>query len=246
MLGRITVAFLLSTLLAVHGLKKNLTQSGAAAAFAVGFSIFSLEPAYGILLIVFYLSSSKLTHYNKQLKLKQEEFTASRDHVQVLCNSGWVVVCSFVSFFFGYQYQCSLFCIGVLACCCGDTWASELGSVLSSTPRLITTGKVVPPGTNGGVSVGGLVASVLGGFLIGIAYFVVQHFFTVYKFTIIECILLGSIGGFGGSLIDSLMGATVQATYYDSKLGKIVKKGGTLISGYPLFSNEMVQMINCR
>jgi hypothetical protein len=44
----------------------------------------------------------------------------------------------------------SLMAIGVLSCCAGDTWAIEVGSVVSSTPILITTLKRVPPGTNGG------------------------------------------------------------------------------------------------
>lgn len=41
----------------------------------------------------------------------------------------------------------SLSLLGALACSAGDTWASEIGPVLSqSQPRLITTWKEVPPG----------------------------------------------------------------------------------------------------
>lgn len=39
------------------------------------------------------------------------------------------------------------FCLGAFASCNGDTWASELATVLDSgLPILITTGKTVPKG----------------------------------------------------------------------------------------------------
>ena len=61
--------------------------------------------------------------------------------------------------------------LGAIACSCGDTWASELGPVLSksSKPFLITTLRKVPKGTNGGVSFEGLIAS-LGGGMFALAF----------------------------------------------------------------------------
>lgn len=51
---------------------------------------------------------------------------------------------------FSKEYTASWMCLsllGALACSAGDTWASEIGSVMSkSKPRLITTWKKVPVG----------------------------------------------------------------------------------------------------
>ena len=68
--------------------------------------------------------------------------------------------------------------LGALGCCAGDTWASELGTVTSfafdakSAPILITQPwRHVPKGTNGGVSLMGLVASFAGGAVVGLAFY---------------------------------------------------------------------------
>lgn len=57
-----------------------------------------------------------------------------------------------------------------LACCMGDTLASELGILSKSPPLLITTFKRVPPGTNGAMSALGTTVSILGGGLIGLTF----------------------------------------------------------------------------
>jgi len=57
-----------------------------------------------------------------------------------------------------------------LACCLGDTLASELGILSKSPPLLITTFKRVPPGTNGAMSVLGTTVSILGGGFIGLTF----------------------------------------------------------------------------
>jgi uncharacterized membrane protein len=91
-------------------------------------------------------------------------------------------------------------------CCLGDTLASELGILARSKPRLITTLKPVPPGTNGGVTVFGTVMSVVGGgligFLIGITLIVENKWCAdEWQITLVDTVLWGLIAGGFGSLV---------------------------------------------
>lgn len=104
----------------------------------------------------------------------------------------------------------------MLACCNGDTWASELGTALSnSDPVLVTTWKKVPKGTNGGISLIGTICSTAGGFLIGISHYLTIVFFsdkTLLNYAPPQwpVMFYGAFAGFIGSLVDSFLGATLQ------------------------------------
>ncbi len=147
----------------------------------------------------------------------------------------------------------SLACLSALSCCCGDTWASEVGSVLGGAPRLITTGARVPKGTNGGVTLVGLLCSFAGGVIVGLAYFIALVCFvnfSEYSVTISSQALVILIGGFAGllgSIIDSVLGATVQFSGYSEKLGRVVNEessGVKHISGINILDNHQVNFVS--
>uniref|UniRef100_A0A8C1VKG3 C2H2-type domain-containing protein n=1 Tax=Cyprinus carpio TaxID=7962 RepID=A0A8C1VKG3_CYPCA len=150
-----------------------------------------------------------------------------RNWLQVFCNGGVPTELALLYMIevgpgeipvdFGKQYSASWICLsllGALACSTGDTWASEVGPVLSKRkPRLITTWKDVPAGTNGGVTPVGLVASVLGGGTVGTAYYFMQLLLVKDLHLAVPqwpIILYGAIAGLLGSLLDSFLGATMQ------------------------------------
>jgi len=135
----------------------------------------------------------------------------------------------------GWSRVCILAALGHFACCLGDTLASELGILASSAPRLITTFKPVPPGTNGAISIGGTLASLIGGAVMGLvtaASLVLDR--ASCSEHIVDLVLWGMLAGVGGSAVDSLLGATVQRTRYDEKQKLIMideTPGGKAING---------------
>ncbi|KAI1783837.1 integral membrane protein DUF92-domain-containing protein [Ganoderma leucocontextum] len=87
-----SIALSLVSLLAGHGLRKrSLSPSGAAAAFAVGYTMMSVRlSAFSVALIVFYLTGSRATKFGKALKQQLEEghqAAGYRNAAQVFCNS---------------------------------------------------------------------------------------------------------------------------------------------------------------
>ena len=96
-------------------------------------------------------------------------------------------------------------CVAALAEATADTVSSEVGQALANTRLgatiLITSGRSVSPGTDGGVSVAGTIAGVLAAVLVVLA----SPF--AYTFGPALCIFSGAIAGL---VFDSVLGATVE------------------------------------
>ena len=99
--------------------------------------------------------------------------------------------------------------IGSIATATADTLASEVGVV--QQPRLITTMKKVPPGTDGGISIVGTAAGIIGAGIIGVSAYLLGIFpdpFVTLKISIIA----GTVGCF----VDSILGAVLERRNYIS------------------------------
>lgn len=286
---RTTIGIVLARRISNSGLRKrSLSNSGALSAFIVASLSLSTSWRNGITLLAFYWTSSKLTRLGSKIKSKFEEGVTEggeRGAGQVLACSLVGVICACTRrLVVGRDGplladsavlspslallgdQLTLAYVAFFACCAGDTWASELGILSKSPPRLITKPwQIVKPGRNGGVSLVGLVASAAGGILMGFLHgiFVPGGIASLFPFVptsitdslplsqlkreVAVLTFVGFLGGFGGSLLDSLLGATIQATYYDESAKKIVKRPGPTVrnmGGWGFLSNEMVNVVS--
>jgi uncharacterized protein (TIGR00297 family) len=279
---RVAIAFAVAAYMARSGLKKkSLSRGGALAAFAVGFLSLAAGLRFGSVLIVFYKTSSILTKWRGSEKARLEDghrAGGQRGAGQVFACSLYAVA---IAVWFAVarggdcalgQHRLTTFAhlniLGFFACCAGDTWASEVGivlglraggSALDDRPRLVVPPfALVPRGTNGAVSLGGTIASALGGLSIGVVY-AGMGALTVQaeaRSGVPAQLLIGVFGGVAGSFLDSLLGATLQANTFDP-LRKVVLEGAATkgvgtgadsalvhIAGRDVLSNEQVNVVS--
>lgn len=247
--------------------KKSLDHSGALGGLVVGFILTIANFSFFTSLLMFFLTSSKLTKWRGEMKKRLDsEYKegGQRNWVQVFCNGGVPTELALLYMIengpgempidFAKQHTASWMCLSLLAALAssaGDTWASEVAPVLSkSSPRLITTWEKVPVGTNGGVTAVGLVSSLLGGTSVGLAYFLTQLVF-VNDLDISApqwpLIAFGGLAGLLGSIVDSFLGATMQFSGLDESTGLVVSsptQETKHISGKPILDNNAVNLFS--
>ena len=125
--------------------------------------------------------------------------------------------------------------MGVLcnyAAVAADTFSSELGILSPGPPRLLTSlaFRKVPPGTNGGVTGVGTLAGFGGAALMGIVSAVCIPWCddasrsTGWEAFVFVAVL--TLWGGLGSVLDSLLGGSLQASVVDRKSGKVVEGPG--------------------
>jgi uncharacterized protein (TIGR00297 family) len=192
---------------------QSLSRDGAFAAALIGMIIFGLGGwQWASLLLAFFISSSLLTRAFKNRKQELDEKYSKggrRDAGQVFSNGGLAALFVLLHAIFPQTGWAWPGFAATLAAVNADTWATELGVLNPNPPRLITDlRKPVERGTSGAISVYGTVAALLGAALIG---FLAVIFFPEGRGSLF---LLVTLSGLFGSLIDSLLGATVQAIYF--------------------------------
>ncbi len=221
---RLALGFFLAAIAAglAHRLR-SLNRSGALAATLVGTVIFGMGGLpWAIVLLTFFVTSSGLSRAFRRRKQNAEEKYAKgheRDAGQVFANGGVAALFALLHGFFPQAAWPWLGFAGALAAVNADTWATELGVLNPHPPRRITDlRQTVEPGSSGGVSPLGTAAALAGSALIATLAVLLAPTGAglAWKQGPAPGLLWLAItlAGWIGSLIDSLLGATVQAMYY--------------------------------
>ena len=181
-----------------------LSTSGAVTGTVVGAIALAAGWSWGILLVAHFISASALSKLGKRRKARLIgpviEKGDRRDAKQVLANGG-VYVLAAIAYMLSHTPTWYAIGIGALAASAADTWGTEIGTLTGRNPVSIVSGRRVPAGTSGGVSLIGTLASMGGALFIAAGAALAGW---PVPFTAVV------LGGLAGAVADSLLGATLQ------------------------------------
>lgn len=181
------------------------------AAFALGTLVVAAGWHWGALLIAYFVATSSLTRLGHARKEARTESVLpvqrERNALQVGANGGVFAALVVLGELTG-DARLSLAGVGALAAAAADTWATEVGTLWGGAPRSVLSGRLVPAGTSGGVTAIGSAASVLAAALVALAASVIPGLDGPGAASPAVAVL---VGGLGGSLGDSVLGATLQS-----------------------------------
>lgn len=210
----------------------SLTPAGAGAALGIGATVtFTAGPVWLLPLFFFFLSSMLIGRFfPSHANASDDKADRPRDHVQVLCNGGVYALLAAAS-------GPSPLLLVSMAVATADTWGSEIGKYLGQPTYDIIRLRRVPVGLSGGVSWGGTVGAVAGAALVGILGELLG---------IPGCFSLVAAFGTLGMLVDSVLGALLQARYRDRFTGALTDRAGVdteLVGGLRWVTNDLVNVV---
>ena len=219
MLDRAALGAITAAVVAFAGYKtRSLTQSGAAASIAIGTLCVAAGWSWGILLVGLFITATVLSKIGEAAKAKLLEPViekgGERDAWQVAAN-GSVYALSAAGAILSGDPRWFALGIGALAASTADTWSTEIGTMGGGTPRLIVSGKRVPAGTSGGLTIAGSIGALAGAVAAAAA---------AAAFHWPVPLAAATLGGVAGAFGDSLLGAVVQSRRWCSRCGTATER----------------------
>ncbi len=266
---QITALFgvIVTLLIAIYAFRKHqLSEKGTIAAMLIGITIFALGGwTWFALLVVFFVTSSLLSKYQKKMKArltKEHEKADIRDAWQVSANSLFPALVAAVYFLYPQPEIFAAF-VASVATVAADTWATEVG-ILDKKVFSIFPGRKGIQGHSGTISVTGTLAAAVAAIFVAVCAvaFNALNNLLVTRYSVEEVfasqfigglpfVLVVAFSGFAGSLADSVLGATWQSQYRCPKCRKkterLVHACGSktiLKRGFPFVDNDGVNFLS--
>lgn len=181
---------------------RALSLDGAIAAFAIGTIVFGSSGWSGAaILLAFFVPSVLLTRVGRQRKMRiaGAQEGKARNAWQVLANGAVATLCALAAVRFGAPFHIAF--AGAFAAASADTWGTEIGTLARGRPVSILTFRPIETGLSGGITLQGSAATIAGALCVAAVASLVRF----------APLLAVAIGGVAGALLDSLLGASLQA-----------------------------------
>ncbi len=241
-----------------------LTAHGVTGAFLIIVLCTWIFGFAGLMLpLLFFVSANVIGKIRRNIQKEEGQFIEKksdrRDLMQVFAN-GFLAVAAAVIFAVSDSYSNAKIMFAAIVMfgaamteATSDTWAGEIGRLSKKPPVSLKTGKVVPKGVSGGVTLLGYGAGLLGAAFIAVIWYVLFSFISRPADMFIEKLPIGLVIitfiGFAGCIVDSFLGAFFQALYIDADSGKYTEKkqspsgkDNQLTGGIPWMDNDMVNL----
>lgn len=229
---------------------KALDRGGFLASVAVGYAIFLGGGwTWFVIIASFFILGVGFTWYKYDYKKSlggAQEKGGARSWPNILANGGLAAILGLCELLAGGVAFTVLY-LGAMSAAASDTVATELGLLDRSPPRLLTSLKTsVAPGTSGGVTGLGFFGSLIASLAIGALAAAVGILNGLSPFLVLA---VAVIGGFTGSVADSLLGARVQRKGVCTVCGRPTEalvhcgKSTTLTSGISFVDNNVVNLL---
>jgi uncharacterized protein (TIGR00297 family) len=194
----------------------SLDAGGAAVGTVVGTLIFACGgPLFWVVLMAFFISSTGLGYTGRSAKKDLEQIHQKggrRDLVQVLANGGIGMIAAVLFRLTSDPAWAAAFAVS-FASSNADTWAGEIGVLSRRAPVSLLGFRSVRRGVSGGVSALGTAASLGGALFIAVIFAALSIPLGIFPGAFLRLAAFITAAGFTGALLDSLLGATLQAQY---------------------------------
>lgn len=184
-----------------------VSAGGASGGVVVGAIIYAaLGPQGFAVLALFVVGGSALTRLGYEVKDRSgtaQESGGRRGAKNALANCTVATLCAVLAALTGYEAFAAAF-VASLGAAFADTAESEVGQLYGREPRLVTTLRPVPPGTDGAVSLPGTLAGAVAALLTAALGF------SLGMLDSTAVTLLVTFAAFLGTVADSLVGALAR------------------------------------